>query len=370
MPLSRSEFRPGRELSNHQGETEDMDAIQLVDPSPDVGIALRIGEVERPEPGPGYVLVEVTASAVCRTDLQQVSGDLPPHKLPVIPGHQVVGVVRAVGSQVDAILVNQRVGLTWLASACSECRFCRSGRENLCDAAQFTGYDVDGGYAQWALARADFVHTIPDLNSNFPVGIDGDIAIAPLLCGGVIGYRSLHVAGIGPDSDGARLGLYGFGASASLAIQVANFYGVRSFVVTRSQSEATRARALGAEWAGTYDDRVPEKLDAAITFAPVGRVVNDALGALDKGGTVAINAIHLDSIPQLDYDDLWWERSIRSVANVTRQDVRDFLKVVGPAGIRTAAEALPLGEAPSALERLRAGDVTGAFVLIPPGATR
>ena len=346
-----------------------MDAVQLVDPSPDIRSALRLVESETPAPGPGEVLVEVTASAVCRTDLQQVTGDLPTHELPVIPGHQVVGVVRTVGSQADSELIGRRVGLVWLASACGTCRFCRSGRENLCDTAQFTGYDVDGGYAQWVLARADFVNPIPDMGSNFPVGIDGDIAIAPLLCGGVIGYRSLHVAGIGPDSQGARLGLYGFGASASLAIQVANFFGVRTFVVTRSESEVERAKALGAEWAGTYDDQVPEKLDAAITFAPVGRAVNDALQALDKGGTVAINAIHLDDIPQLDYDDLWWERSIRSVANVTRQDVGDFLNIVGPAGIRTATEALPLSEAATALERLQTGDVTGAFVLIPPGAT-
>ena len=346
-----------------------MDAVQLVNPSQDVRIALSVGEIERPEPGPGEILVEVTASAVCRTDLQQVTGDLPAHKLPVTPGHQVVGVVRAAGSESDVALVGRRVGLVWLAGACGDCRFCESGRENLCNHAQFTGYDVDGGYAQWTLARADFVTPIPDMGPEFPRGIDGDIAIAPLLCGGVIGYRSLHVAGIGPNSGGARLGLYGFGASASLAIQVANFFGVRSFVVTRSESEARRAEALGAEWAGTYDEQMPEKLDAAITFAPVGRVVNDALQALDKGGTVTINAIHLDDIPAIDYDDLWWERSIRSVANVTRQDVREFLDLVGPARIRTATEPLPLSEAATALERLGTGDVTGAFVLIPPGAT-
>lgn len=346
-----------------------MYAAQIVNPSQDIRTALRVGEVEQPIPGPDEVLIEVTASAVCRTDLQQVTGDLPAHKLPVTPGHQVVGVVRAAGSQADSALIGQRVGLVWLASACGECRFCTSGRENLCDSAKFTGYDVDGGYARWTLARADFVHPIPEMGADFPRGIDGDIAIAPLLCGGVIGYRSLRVAGIGPDSGGARLGLYGFGASASLAIQVANYFGVRSFVVTRSEAEAERSRALGAEWAGTYDDQVPEKLDAAITFAPVGRVVNDALRALDKGGTVAINAIHLDDIPPLEYDDLWWERSIRSVANVTRQDVHGFLNMVGPAGIHTATETLPLSEAVSALERLQTGDVIGAFVLIPPSGT-
>jgi propanol-preferring alcohol dehydrogenase len=346
-----------------------MDAIQLVDPSQDPKAALRTSEFQRPEPGPGEVLVQINASAVCRTDLQQATGDLPPHKLPVVPGHQVVGVVRAVGSQTNSELIGQRVGLVWLANVCGTCRFCSSGRENLCDVAQFTGYDVDGGYAEWTLARADFVHSIPDMGANFPAGLAGDIAIAPLLCGGVIGYRALHVAEIGPDSAGARLGLYGFGASASLTIQMATYFGVRSFVVTRSPTEVARAKALGAEWAGTYDEQVPEKLDAAITFAPAGRVVTDALQALDKGGTVAINAIHLDNIPAIDYDDLWWERSIRSVANVTRKDVRDFLNVVGPAGIHTATETLPLSQAATALERLRAGDVAGAFVLIPPGQT-
>ena len=342
-----------------------MHAVRLISPSNDLDQALDRSDVPAPVCAPGSVLIKVTASAVCRTDLQLVSGDLPAHLLPVTPGHQVVGHIIDVGAGVDAERIGERVGLVWLASACGHCRFCRSGRENLCEEAAFTGYDVNGGYAQQVLARADFAIPIPDMGEQFPTGQDGDIALAPLLCGGVIGYRSLGVAGIGPDSQGARLGLYGFGASASLAIQVANHFGVRSFVITRSQSEAERARQLGAEWAGTYDESPPTLLDAAITFAPVGSVVTAALKSLDRGGTIAINAIHLDDIGPIKYDDLWWERSIRSVANVTRRDVVEFLDLVGSANVRTAAEALPLAQAESALTRVRAGDVTGAFVLVP-----
>jgi len=308
------------------------------------------GERPDPEPGPDEVLIRVTASAVCRTDLQILRGDLPTHRLPLIPGHQVVGEVLTAGP-----LQGRRVGLVWLAHACGTCRFCRAGRENLCVDAEFTGWDRDGGYAELVTAHKDFVHPLPD----------GDaVALAPLLCGGVIGFRSLRVAGIGPGSAGARLGLYGFGASATIAIQVARYWGCEAYVVTRSQDEVRRAYDLGAAWAGTYDQDLPTPLDAAVTFAPSGDVVVSALKALDRGGTVAINAIHLDRIPQFDYDDLWWERSLRSVANVTREDVRDFLDVVGPAGVRTQYEVLPLAQAPHALERVESGDVRGAFVLV------
>lgn len=312
------------------------------------------------------MVVEVTASAVCRTDLQLVTGDLPAHRLPVIPGHQVVGRVAAVGAGVPDHRPGDVVGLVWLARSCGVCEFCTAGRENLCRTAQFTGWDTDGGWADRVLARAAFTHPIPaDAAGPATSAEERDVAVAPLLCGGVIGYRSLRVAGIGPDSAGRRLGLFGFGASASLAIQVARHWGVRCFVVTRSAAEVRRAGELGAEWAGTYDEPVPVPLDAAITFAPAGVVVRDALRTLDRGGVLAINAIHLDAIPAIDYDDLWWERSIRSVANVTRTDVREFLALVGPAGVRTATEVLDLADAPAALQRLRAGDVTGAFVLLP-----
>ena len=327
----------------------------LTAPGPDPASALRSEELVGPR-GDG-VLIEVGATAVCRTDLQLVTGDLPARRLPVIPGHQVVGRL-AEGPQ-----AGRRVGLVWLAWACGECRFCLDGHENLCDSARFTGWDVDGGYA--GLVRADpaFVHPIPD-------DLDGrdDAELAPLLCAGVIGYRSLHIAGITgpvPADRTVRVGLYGFGASASLTIQVAEHWGVRFSVVTRSASEVERARESGAEWAGTYDEELPHELDAAITFAPSGDVVVQALRAVRRGGTVAINAIHLDRIPQFDYDDLWWERSVRSVANVTRADAREFLDLVGPTGIRTSIEVLPLSEAATALSRVASGDVSGSFVLIP-----
>jgi propanol-preferring alcohol dehydrogenase len=304
-----------------------------------------------PVAGPDEVLIRVEASAVCRTDLQILRGDLEPHKLPLIPGHQVVGEVLTPGD-----LQGRRGGRVWLARSCGRCRFCRRGRENLCEHAEFTGWDRDGGYAELVTAHRDFVHPVP---AGDPVDV------APLLCGGVIGFRSLRVAGIGPASTGARLGLFGFGASATIAIQVASYWGCESYVVTRSASEVQRAVDLGAAWAGTYGQTVPVPLDAAVTFAPSGDVVVAALKSVDRGGIVAINAIHLDRVPQLDYADLWWERSLRSVANVTRDDVRDFLAVTGPAGVRTQTEVLPLEAAPQALERLEAGDVRGAFVLDP-----
>jgi alcohol dehydrogenase, propanol-preferring len=355
-----------------------MKAQVLRQPNRELAAALALEDRPIPGPGPGQVLVKVSATAVCRTDLQLVTGDLPAHLLPVVPGHQVVGRIASLGADVTGIEPGDRVGLVWLAQACGVCRFCTSGRENLCTAAEFTGWDVDGGYAQYALATAAFVHPIPDsavpataASGSAASGTDdADVAVAPLLCGGVIGYRALRVAGIGADSSGQRLGLYGFGASASLAIQVARHFGVRCFVVTRSRQEAARAVELGAEWAGTYDESMPTRLDAAVTFAPVGSVVTDALRMLDRGGTVAINAIHLDAIPTIDYDDLWWERSIRSVANVTRSDVREFLDLIGPAGVRTSTEVLPLDEAATALQRLGAGDVTGSFVLLPPDSGR
>ena len=308
------------------------------------------GQRADPEPGPDEILIRVIASAVCRTDLQILRGDLPAHRLPLIPGHQVVGEVLTPGP-----LQGRRVGLVWLAQTCGRCRFCRVGRENLCESARFTGWDRDGGYAELVTAHKDFVHPLPAGDPE---------AIAPLLCGGVIGFRSLRVAGIGPDSGGQRIGFYGFGASATIAIQVATHWGCQPYVVTRSAAEVQRARDLGAVWAGTYDQRVPVPLDAAVTFAPSGDVVVSALKAVDRGAPVAINAIHLDRIPQLDYDDLWWERSLRSVANVTRADVRDFLAVVPAAGVRTQYEVLPLADAPRALQRLEAGDVRGAFVLV------
>jgi alcohol dehydrogenase, propanol-preferring len=305
-----------------------------------------------PSPGPGELLLRVTACGVCRTDLQLCEGDLAAHKLPIVPGHQIVGRVEAMGAGVDGWNVGDRAGVAWLGGVDTTCAHCRAGRENLCVAAEFTGWDRDGGYATHAVARADFALRLP---AGF-----ADLDAAPLLCGGVIGYRSLKVCGIAP---GERLGLYGFGASATLAIQIARSWGCRVFVCTRSPAERERARELGAEWTGGYDERPPEPLHAAVTFAPAGSVVVAALRALDRGGTVAINAIHLDHVPELDYADLWWERSLRSVANFTRDDARELLDLAVSIPIHPEREVHALDEANVALERLARGDVNGAAVI-------
>jgi propanol-preferring alcohol dehydrogenase len=327
----------------------------LSHPAPASAEPLELVEGAALEPGPGEVVVDVAACGVCRTDLQLCEGDLPARRLPIVPGHQAVGVVRASGEGVDPGLIGSRVGVAWIAGTCGVCRFCRSGRENLCEQATFTGWDRDGGFSTQLTARADFVHLLPD---GF-----GDLDAAPLLCGGAIGFRSLAVAGLGPDAAGARLGLYGFGASATCVIQVARHWGCEVYVVTRSASEQQRAIGLGAVWAGGLEERPPVPLDAAITFAPVGDVVVAALAALDRGGIVAINAIHLDRVPELSYEQLWWERQIRSVANVTRDDVRSFLALAAEIPIRTQIEVHPLHRANHALARLAAGEVAGSAVL-------
>lgn len=319
---------------------------------------LRVGRRPAPEPGPGEVQLEVTACAVCRTDLQIVRGDLPARQPTIVPGHQVVGRIRAHGAGVDPARhpLGQRVGVAWIAGTDGTCRFCRAGRENLCLDLRFTGWDRDGGYAEVTTARADFTYPLPD-------GFD-DLRAAPLLCGGAIGYRSLRVAGVDlADARGLRLGLFGFGASATCVIQLAVHAGCEVYVTTRSEPEQQRARDLGAAWAGSYAEPVPVPLDAAITFAPVGDVVIAALKALDRGGTVAINAIHLDRIPQFDYDDLWLERSIRSVANVTRDDVREMLRLAAAVPVETHVEVHPLEQAGAALDALEDGAVRGAAVL-------
>jgi propanol-preferring alcohol dehydrogenase len=313
-------------------------------------------EVTRDEvaPGEGEIAIDVVACAVCRTDLQICDGDLPARAMPIVPGHQIVGRVGAVGANVTGWRAGDRACVGWLASACGACPPCKLGRENLCEAARFTGWDRDGGYATRAIVRADFaLHT--------PRGFD-DVDAAPLLCGGVIGYRSLRRSGIAP---GGKLGLYGFGASATIAIQIARHWGCRVFVCTRSKDEQARAKTLGAEWSGGYDDAPPAVLDAAVTFAPSGDVVVAALRALDRGGTVAINAIHLDRVPQFSYDLLWWERNVVSVANYTRDDARELLDLAAKIPLRTTYETHPLSDANIALARLRDGEVRGAAVLTP-----
>jgi propanol-preferring alcohol dehydrogenase len=307
-----------------------------------------------PTPGPGQLLLRVAACGVCRTDLQLCEGDLEMRKRPIVPGHQIVGRVEAVGAGVAGWAAGDRAGVAWLAGADGTCDKCRSGRENLCARATFTGWDVDGGYATHAVARADFALRLPD-------GFD-DLAAAPLLCGGVIGYRSLKRSGIEP---GGRLGLYGFGASALIALQVARHWGCRLFVATRSAAEQERARSLGAEWTGGIHDRPPEPLDAAITFAPSGDVVRAALQAVDRGATVAINAIHLDRLPEMPYEELWWERRLASVANFTRADAREFLELAARIPVRTEFETRPLADANVALARLARGEVRGTAVVVP-----
>jgi len=315
---------------------------------------LRFAAFPDPEPGPGEVVIRVGACAACRTDLQICEGDVRPRMLPVIPGHQVAGRIEAVGEGVDDWSEGDRAGLTWLAGTCGECAFCLSGRENLCEHATFTGWDRHGGFAELVSARADVVVPLPEGPA--------DRDLAPLLCGGVIGFRALRVAGITP---GARVGLFGFGASALQAIQVARHMGCRIAVATRSDAERQRALSLGAEWAGGYDEPPPFPLDLVVTFAPSGDVVAHAVRALDRGGTVAINAIHLDRLPEMNYADLWWERSIRSVANVTRQDARDYLDLAAAIPVVTAVEEHALPDANRALQRIATGEVEGAAVIIP-----
>ena len=305
-----------------------------------------------PEPARGELLVSVGACAVCRTDLQIAEGDLAARRMPIVPGHQAVGRVTALGDGVRDWHVGDRVGVAWLGSTCGVCEWCRGGQENLCPDARFTGWDRDGGYATSLVVRADFALPLPN-------GV-ADLDAAPLLCGGVIGYRALRVSGIRP---GGRLGLFGFGASAFLTLQVARHWGCEVHVRTRSSREQARARAMGAATAAGYDQPTPP-LSAAITFAPAGDVVITALRNVAPGGTVAINAIHLDQMPSFSYDLLWQERSIRSVANFTRADAREFLGLAASIPIRSETETFALSQANEALRRLSTGDLTATAVLV------
>ena len=315
------------------------------------GKPLRETELPEPEPGPGQVRVRVEACGVCRTDLHIVDGELPGPKLPLVPGHQIVGVVDEVGEGIE-VEPGSRIGVPWLGWTDGDCRFCRSGRENLCLRARFTGYHLDGGYAEAAVADARYCFRLPD---DQPA-----LQLAPLLCAGLIGYRSLRLAG-----DGERLGLYGFGASAHIVAQVARHQGRRVFAFTRAGDDESQvlARSLGAEWVGASDELPPEPLDAAIVFAPVGALVPAALRALDRGGVVICAGIHMSDIPSFPYELLWEERAIRSVANLTRQDGEELLALAPQVPVRTHVEAFPLAEANEALERLRDGRITGAAVL-------
>ena len=313
---------------------------------------LEYADVMMPQPKSGEVLVRVRACGVCRTDLHVVEGELPPRKSPVIPGHQVVGVIEKLGDGAQRFTVGARVGIAWLHQTDGTCEYCRSGAENLCDNPIFTGYSADGGYAEYLVAPQDFVYTIPE---GFP-----DELAAPLLCAGIIGFRSLRLSSI---KAGRRLGFYGFGAAAHVAIQVARHWGVEVFVCTRDARHQKLALELGAAWAGGTFNEPPKKLDAAIIFAPAGEIVPAALKALKKGGALVLGGIHMSSIPSFDYQLLYQERVIRTVANNTRQDGEDFLRVVAEIPIRTRVQVFPLAEANRALNALKNDAIPGAAVL-------
>ena len=304
--------------------------------------------------GPGEVLIRVHACGVCRTDLHILDGELAYPKTELIPGHEIVGTIEEIGSEVEDFRYGQRVGVPWLGWTCGACLYCRSGRENLCDRARFTGYHLDGGYAEYALADARYCFPIPD---RF-----GDIDAAPLLCAGLIGYRALRLAG-----DAPRLGLYGFGAAAHIAVQVAKHRGQKVFAFTKPGDSAGQdfARSLGADWAGGSDCMPPEQLDGSLIFAPVGALVPAALAATAKGGSVVCAGIHISDIPAFPYRILWEERSVRSVANLTRRDGEEFLKLAGEIPLRTVTNSYPLHKANEALADLRDGRLEGAAVLVP-----
>jgi propanol-preferring alcohol dehydrogenase len=318
------------------------------------GRPLVLEDLPVPRPGPGELLVKIAACAVCRTDLHIVDGELPNPKLPLVPGHEVVGRVEELGLGVTNFRIGERVGIPWLGWTCGECEFCLSARENLCERARFTGYTSDGGYAEFAVADARFTFRIPDAFD--------DVGAAPLLCAGLIGYRSLRKAG-----DARRLGIYGFGAAAHIVAQVARSEDRDVFAFTRpGDAEAQDfARGLGAHWAGGSDEAPPQPLDAAIIFAPIGALVPAALRVLKRGGKVVCGGIHMSDIPAFPYRDLWHERSICSVANLTRRDAEEFLELAPRVPIRTETQTFPLEQANEALDALRSGTMRGAAVLVP-----
>lgn len=314
---------------------------------------LHMQTVPVPQPGPGQLLVELSVCGVCRTDLHVIEGELERPKLPLIPGHQAVGVISRVGPNVSERTVGERVGIAWLQGTCGQCEFCRSARENLCSAARFTGYQIDGGYAEYALVPASFAYPIPAVFS--------DEEAAPLLCAGIIGYRALRLSGIQP---GQRLGLYGFGASAHIAIQIARYWGCEVYVCSLKPQHQTLARDMGAIWVGGASDPPPVRLHGSIIFAPAGELVPSALRALERGGTLALAGIHMSPIPSLDYDrEVFGERVIRSVTANTKQDGLDLLREAAAIPIRTHTQRFALAEANEALQALKTGAIRGAAVL-------
>jgi alcohol dehydrogenase, propanol-preferring len=332
-----------------------MRAAVLRHPAPIASHPLAIEDLPVPEPGPGEVQLSVEACGVCRTDLHITAGELPPLREAVTPGHQIVGRVAKLGQGIEGVKLGARVGVSWLGGTDGTCALCLKGRENLCDHPTFTGYSVNGGYAEYAVARADFLVPLADGHAATD--------LAPLLCAGIIGFRSLRVAEVQP---GDRVGLFGFGASAHLAIEVLKHWQCKVYVSTRGASHQQLARTLGAAWVGDATDRPPVALDCAVTFAPSGDVVVAALASLRKGGIVAINAIHLDRIPQFDYDSLLWgERQLRSVANMTRQDAHDFVALAAQIGIRPRTTVFSLDQVNDALAAVDRDGLSGAAVVVP-----
>jgi len=325
-----------------------LDAFKPIEERP-----LALTDVPRPTPGPKEVLVRVSHCGVCRTDLHTVEGDIIPSKMPVIPGHQTVGTVEQTGEGVARLAPGQRIGLAWLARTCEECPRCKAGHENLCDDALFNGFDVDGGYAEYTIAHEDFAYPIPDGFS--------DEQAAPLLCAGIIGYRALRRAGAGP---GRRVGLYGFGASAHVAIQVAVHWGCDVYVVSRSESHRALAETLGAVWTGGLEESPPVPIDSSVIFAPAGSIVPGALRALERGGTVALAGIHMTPIPEMDYEKhLYYERTLTSVTASTRRDGIELLELAGEIPVRTETTLFPLEEANEVLRLVKQGSIDGAAVL-------
>jgi propanol-preferring alcohol dehydrogenase len=330
-----------------------MRAMVLEKQAPAEESPLRLMDIPTPDPGPGEVRIRVHACGLCRTDLHTVEGDLALKKSPVVPGHQIVGVVDALGSGVRQIREGDRVGVAWVYSTCGECMYCRKGLENLCERGRFTGWDTDGGYAEAMIVPESFAYPLPQ---NF-----SDLEVAPLLCAGVVGYRAFRLSNAKP---GDRVGLYGFGASAHIVLQVARHLGCEVYVFTRAEGHQQLARRLGAAWVGRAEETPPEKLDAAVIFAPVGSLVLDALRVLRKGGTVSLADITMTPIPSIDYDRLLYhERIIRSVANATREDAREFLRVAADIPVRTEIETFPLEAANQALQSLKHSRIRGAGVL-------
>jgi propanol-preferring alcohol dehydrogenase len=329
-----------------------MKAQRLHHPAAVTDNPLTLEDVSTPEPGPDAIRVAIHCCGVCHTDLHVVEGDLPDPKLPVIPGHEIVGAVETVGANVTRFKPGDRVGIPWLHETDQTCAFCQRGEENLCEAARFTGYTADGGYAEYVTVHADYAVPIPDQFS--------DQTAAPLLCAGIVGYRSIRLSDV---QHGERLGIYGFGASGHIVIQVARYWDCEVFVFTRSADHQQHARDLGAAWAGDAQDNPPGKLDRAIIFAPAGWIVPLALGHLRKGGTLCINAIHTSPVPEMPYHLLWHERTLRTVANATRRDAEEFLPLAAEIPIRTDTQAFDLDTANHVLHMLKTSKINGAAVL-------